>query len=504
MSLRELDVPQVTLDAIMLASSITLFVSEEKVIWFHFIFLLLVITALRLRLVPLVVRAIPVGTSLVIAVFIAWSEDKVPTDELFELPLLGAIVGVVYLTSARRQRLTAEISNQGETIDALHRAARRELQDQLIMGQRLRVTNRLNTAVVHDVNNILAGMLIATEAMEDRAGDAEYIAATSAELGAYTEQAGLILSDLLASARMVNNFTPQPGADVGTALEDMAPLLRRLSGKRCQLLISGTELEATVALPRLRLEQILANLVANAVDAMPPSGGVVSISVAATETTVNLTVGDTGSGIDSEHLDRVFEPYFSTKAEGAGSGLGLYAVHELVADVDGEVSVESTLGEGTLVRICLPIVRESDVKAAGGARAKTRHVGRRHALRILLADDDHFFRETLAESLRAAGHQVTCAGDGDAAYRAFTSSPHMFDAVISDVVMPGRTGVDLARRLAEISPDLPVLLISGHEQVSFDHWVSKHPASVRQKPFSTADLLTDLQVLVGDPNTSTD
>ncbi len=504
MSLRELDVQQATLDAVLVTSSVALFVSEEKVAWFHFIFLLLVITAFRLRLVPLMARAIPVGTSLVTALLIAWNDEKIPTDELYELPVLGAIVGVVYLTSSRRLRLTEEISEQGHTIEALHRAARRELQDQLMMSQRLQVTNRLNTAVVHDVNNILAGMQIAAEAMEDRADDAEYVASTSAEIGGYTEQAGLILSDLLASARMVNNLTPQPGAAVGTALEDMESLLRRLSGKRCQLLISGTDVEAIVALPRLRLEQILANLVSNAVDAMPPTGGVVSIRVAVQDGMVDLTVGDTGNGIDADNLERVFEPYFSTKAEGAGSGLGLYAVRELIADVNGSVKVESTVGEGTLVRLRLPVVSVSE--ETGGATKPTgpRHVGRRHALRILLADDDHFFRENLAESLRAAGHQVTCASDGDSAYRAFTTAPHMFDAVVSDVVMPGRTGVDLARRLTEISPDLPVLLISGHEQVSFDHWISKHPSSVRQKPFSTADLLTDLQVLVGDPNTSTD
>ncbi len=498
--LRELDFGQSVIDLAIFFTTITLFASNEKVAMFHLIFLLLIITAFRLTLVPLLLRAIPAGTAVVIALFMAWADDLVPVDELFELPILSAMIVVVYLTSSRRQRLTGEIEEQRATIDALHRAARTELQDQLLLSQRLQVTNRLNSTVVHDVNNILAGMQIAAETLTDRAHDETYVNATGAEIEKYTEQAAQIIKELLASARMVNNLTPQPGADVAEALIEFEPLLRRLCGKRIELTIEGTDIDACVELPTLRLEQILANLVANAVDALSNVDGSIRIVASINDDTVLLTVSDTGKGIVDSELEKVFDPYFTTKEDKERSGLGLFSVRELVTDEGGTIEVESDVGKGTTFTICLPISVGAD-KASTNAddspdRSRPVHrAGRRHALRLLLADDDEIYRNSLAEALRAAGHQVTTAIDGDDAYNQFNGGAASFDVVISDVVMPGRSGVDLAGDIARMSPHTPVLLITGHEQIRFDHRIARHATPVRQKPFATADLLTDLQLL---------
>ncbi len=483
-----LDLRQFLIDTIIVVSVAALLLSSQKVAWFHLVFLLLVISAFRLNLVPLLVRAVPAGIAVVAALLIAWSNDEVPTDELYELPILSAMIVVVYLTSSRRKRLTREIDQQRETIEALHDAARRELQDQLLLSQRLQVTNRLNSAVVHDVNNILAGLRIAAETLTERAHDTTYVETTGAEIEQFTEQAGHIIKELLGSSRMTNTLAPQPGANVRAAITELEPLLRRLCGKRIELVIDAGDPDSFVALPRLRLEQVLTNLVTNSVDAMPDTGGEVAVIATATEEEVRIDVRDTGHGIDSAVVDQVFDPYFSTKDDREGSGLGLFAARELVTDEGGRLEVASHSGEGTTFTITLPLVAENPTPPQ-------RRSGRRHALRLLLVDDDDQFRHHLADALRSAGHQVTAAVDGQDALEKFSAGPKSFDVVISDVAMPRLTGVHLAEAVSDLSPDTPILLMTGHGQIRFDHRVARHATPVRQKPFTTADLLTDLQLI---------
>ncbi len=502
--LSELDIRQAMFDVMILVSTIALFVSNEKVAWFHFIFLLLVISAFRLTLIPLLTRVLPAVTAVVVALLIAWSDDLVPVDELFELPILFSMIVVVFLTSSHRKTLTDEIEEQRATIEALHHAARRELQDQLLLSQRLQVTNRLNSTVVHDVNNILAGLRIAAETLTDRSDEPGYVSATGKEIEQYVEQAAQIIKELLASAHMVNSLTPQPGVAVGEALSELEPLLHRLCGKHISLTVSGIDVAAAVDLPRIRLEQILVNLVTNAVDAIPETGGAIRVRAVTTGNAVSLEVSDTGQGIDRADLERVFDPYYTTKRateDGTeGTGLGLFAVRELLSDAGGSIAVESAAGIGTTLSISLPVRASRTSDTAEPDQPNQHRSGRRRALRLLLADDDELYRRSLAEALRSAGHHVTTAADGNDAHRLFAEAPSSFDVVISDVVMPGRNGIELARSIAEMATDTPVLLMTGHEQMHFDHRITRHTTPLRQKPFATADLLTDLQLIADSLN----
>jgi CheY-like chemotaxis protein len=220
-----------------------------------------------------------------------------------------------------------------------------------------------------------------------------------------------------------------------------------------------------------QLHQVLLNLAANARDAMAARGGVLAITVdraaapgagapagLARGDYVRLAVADTGDGMDAATQARVFEPYFTTKPVGAGSGLGLSVVHGIVAALGGAVTVESAAGEGTRVEVWLPrlgapapTVPEPTARAAPPS-------GRR----VLLVDDDPPVARALGRMVSSLGCQVTVEGSAEAALERFREAPAGFDVVITDQTLPRMGGDELTRALLAIRPDLPVLICTGY------------------------------------------
>jgi signal transduction histidine kinase len=316
---------------------------------------------------------------------------------------------------------------------------------------RLALIGQLAGGIAHDFNNLLfiilnyAGML--EESLDEAEGkdDARTIgqAATSA-----TE----LVRQLLAFSRR-EALKPKV-IDVALLVTTMQKLLQRTVGSQIDLVLEVAASGHHVLIDPTQLEQILMNLVVNARDAIAGTGSV-TVRIGATEPHVMIEVADTGTGMAPEVAARVFEPYFTTKELGKGTGLGLATVHGIVQHVGGEITVASELGRGSTFRILLPKTNlaPQDTRAlATGPAARGR---------VLVVDDDDQLRRLAERMLRNAGYHVVPAASGPAALA--EARRQTFDILLTDLVMPGMSGRDLARELVQEHPNVRVVYMSGYQ-----------------------------------------
>jgi CheY-like chemotaxis protein len=242
------------------------------------------------------------------------------------------------------------------------------------------------------------------------------------------------------------------------------------------------------------LHQVLVNLCTNAAHAMREGGGALDVELALCDQApgeglppgsyLELTVRDSGRGMDQATLERIFEPYFTTKAAGEGSGLGLAMVHGIVEGLGGRVSVQSRPGQGSTFRVVLPALT---VEAeAGPPRPEEPPHGQG---RVLYVEDEREIRELGAEIIAGLGYQVTTADDGAKALQIFSAAPDSFDLLVTDLAMPGLGGAELVARLRALRPGLPVVLCSGYlERGQEDVLLQNGVSQVLGKPFTRAEL----------------
>ena len=365
---------------------------------------------------------------------------------------------------------------------------------QLRRAQRLETVGRMAGGVAHDFNNLLTIMLgsctLAARAVPDGSGARVHLA----DIDHAIMRASELTRQLLAiSSRQIMR---KRAIDLRALLDPMRGLLRRTLSSEIELAIDLGEVPPVLADPG-QLEQVVLNLVLNARDAMP-AGGRLTVSTRTLDIAdpspraglppgryAVLTVTDTGEGIDEAIRSQIFDPFFTTRVEASGTGLGLSTVYGIVAQCDGRIEVESALGEGTTFEIFMPATEEAvageDVEGSGPVSAQT-------SLSILLVEDLDPVRRTIERLLEAAGCSVASYGSVDEALEATAGKLETFDACVSDVVMPGGSGVDLARALRERRPELPIVLVSGDLR---DHVRASVPIDVvfLQKPFSADALL---------------
>ena len=316
---------------------------------------------------------------------------------------------------------------------------------------RLALIGQLAGGIAHDFNNLLfiilnyAGMLEESLVSDEAKDDVRMIgqAATSA-----TD----LVRQLLAFSR--REAVKPKVIDVARLVTTLQKLLQRTVGPEIDLVLEITDHADHVLIDPSQLEQILMNLVVNARDAIAGHGRV-TVRIGATERCATIEVIDTGSGMSAEVAARVFEPYFTTKALGKGTGLGLATVHGIVQHVGGEITVASEVGRGTTFRIALPttdLAPEIVRALAAGPVARGR---------VLLVDDDDQLRRLTERMLRTAGYHVVPAASGPDAIAEARREP--FDILLTDMVMPGMSGRDLARELVREHPQLRVIFMSGYD-----------------------------------------
>ncbi|HEX5326464.1 MAG TPA: response regulator, partial [Acetobacteraceae bacterium] len=392
--------------------------------------------------------------------------------------IAAVTIGLLLLLATRsseNERLVQRLRAAKEAAEAANRrmademAERERVEGALRQAQRLEAIGRLTGGVAHDFNNLLAIVMGNIDLLERTLPPDQKTLGRLATMRAATERGATLTGQLLAFSRR-QPLMPRV-ADLNGLVTGLRDLVQSAVGSRVRLQL---RLEATLP-PALidpaQIELVILNLAINARDAMPQGGmlaietGSADIAPAAARDDLSpgsyvlLTVRDDGVGMSPEVAAKAFEPFFTTKEVGRGSGLGLSQVYGVARQLGGGARIESARGEGTAVLVYLP-------RAGSNARGIVERPRRRRALpvspaTVLVVDDDHAVRATTAALLAELGYGVLEAGSGDEALLVLAEEQPI-ELLLTDVVMPGMTGPELARRAHSEHPRLPVVFISGY------------------------------------------
>lgn len=371
---------------------------------------------------------------------------------------------------------------------------------------RLQAVGALAGGIAHDFNNLLTAISGSAEAALMRQPSADAAPELRQVLESARRGADLV-RQLLAFARQ-QALRPRV-VELNGAVDGIGGLLRRLLGSRVRLAVDLAEPGRRVRIDPTQLDQVIMNLALNARDAMPDGGSlriatghavVLSPERIGTETLppgryAMLEVADSGKGMPPELLPRIFEPFFTTRREQGGTGLGLSTVHGIVRQSGGFIAVDSSPGEGTRFRIWLPRhegpadTPPADRPPPPAAAALPTPVGGP----VLLVEDEPPLLKLAERALRRAGFEVICAESAEEAIELLDQDAPRPIALVSDVVMPGLDGLELARRLRGADPALPVLLVSGYAEAALGRDLAAERIRLLPKPYSLADLVAELQ-----------
>jgi len=374
----------------------------------------------------------------------------------------------------------------------------------------MEAVGRLAGGVAHDFNNLLMVISGYTEVLMEQIEPGHALHQKVQAIQQAADRATTLTRQLLAFSR--KQLLELKVVDVNTIVSDMERLLRPLIGEDIEL---STRLAPNLGRSRAdagQLEQVIMNLVVNSKDAMPDGGKIIiqtaNVSLDASYrrdhtfiqpgSYVMISVTDTGVGMDKETQSRIFEPFFTTKEKGKGTGLGLSTVYGIVKQSGGYVFAQSEVGQGTTFRIYLPQV-EGEAEHCNAIKASGAATGGCET--VLLVEDEESVRQLVRETLETKGYTVIEAENGEAALRmsdAHTAPIHM---VITDVVMPGMGGRELAKRLLESRPHAKVLYLSGYtEDAIVQQGVLETETAFLQKPFTLQALSRKVrEVLRGEP-----
>jgi PAS domain S-box-containing protein len=376
---------------------------------------------------------------------------------------------------------------------------RRRLEAQLSEATRLEAMGHLAGGIAHDFNNLLtavngyADILIGELEGDERVESAREIRRAGARAAELTKQ-------VLAFARR-QVLVPRP-VDLNTVVASVGHMLRTLVGEQIRLVTNLDSSPAVVLADPGQLEQVLVNLAVNSRDAMP-GGGTLEIRVRRLEDAalfdremcgpaVILTVADTGVGMDGETLARAFEPFFTTKDVGKGTGLGLATVYGIVRQSGGLIWAESAAGTGTKMSVLFPLVEETPEPAEAPPPAAAPEIGEGSC--ILVVEDDAAVRALVVATLEHAGYRVLVAASPAQAAALSDGLAESIDLLLTDLIMPGGNGRNLASRLLSSRASLRVVLMSGYENRRDDrlHFLAK--------PFGTDELLAAVRQALAEPD----
>jgi signal transduction histidine kinase len=412
--------------------------------------------------------------------------------------MAALVVAVLGLTQNALRRANRELAERAEALVQTNAelkvqvTERTKAEDQLRQAHKMQALGQLTGGIAHDFNNLLtviqgsADMLRRPGLAEDkRIRFAEAVVQASGRAAALTGQ-------LLAFARR-QPLRPEV-IDVNALIRDMTDLLDRTLGERIEVRTILAANACNIEADRAQLESALLNVAVNARDAMA-EGGLLTIRTAMFEEgearrMIAVSISDSGVGMDADTLDRAFEPFFTTKATGKGTGLGLSQVYGFASQSGGEVRIDSSPGAGTTVTLLLPC------SGAGGVRREPdSHAGieQHRTGRILLVEDNEEVGEFAESLLGELGHKVVRVRSGEAALEAALDSP--YDAVFTDVVMPGMSGLELADQLAELRPHLPVILTTGYSDEIARSGAGGRPVIL--KPYRLETLAAAIDAVLG-------
>jgi signal transduction histidine kinase/CheY-like chemotaxis protein len=451
----------------------------------------------------------------------AWANERVEWSTAggttLAIPLSGArgVLGIMVLaTDAVREPDGELLAALADTAGRIGLFLERRLSDealgraeeQLRQAVKMEAIGKLAGGVAHDFNNLLTVILGRCQILLRRPQEAPTREAL-ALIDETAQRAAALTRQLLAFGRR-QVLQPRP-LDLNAVVDGIAPMLRRLIGEHIELSTRLAREVPPVRADLSQLEQVIVNLAVNARDAMPQSGrltletAVVDLDAAYVRRHegarvgrhVQLSVSDTGAGMDAETLARIFEPFFTTKGPGQGTGLGLATVYGIVRQSGGSISVTSHPGQGSVFRICLPVL-EGQAPAREEVAVTPLPRGTET---VLLVEDEPAVRALAGEILQELGYTVLTAGNADEGWQVAAAYRGTIDLLFTDVVMPGASGRDLAHRLTPVRPAMKVLYMSGYtEHAIVRRGVLEPGVAYMEKPFTPDSLARRLRAVL-DP-----
>lgn len=402
------------------------------------------------------------------------------------------------------QATLSRVTEEGKAclVAVLHDATElKTLEAQFVQTQKMQAIGQLAGGVAHDFNNLLTAISGHCDLLLLRhdQGDQDY--ADLIQIRQNANRAAALVSQLLAFSR---KQTLQPEVlDLRDTLSDLAHLLNRLVGEKVTLTLIHDPVQQTIRADKRQLEQVIMNLVVNARDAMP-AGGEIRIEtqgVALHEPLrrdrarvppgdyVLVRVSDQGTGIDADRLPKVFEPFYTTKRTGEGTGLGLSTVYGIVKQTGGFIFVDSTPGSGTIFSLYLPVHRAVEADLQPAAPTPVKALPKRGDGVVLLVEDEAPVRAFAARALRLRGYTVLEAESAEEALDLLSDPGVLVDVFVTDVIMPGLDGPTWVRRALEDRPDVRVVFVSGYAEGAFgDRGPEIANAAFLPKPFSLNQL----------------
>ena len=385
---------------------------------------------------------------------------------------------------------------------------RKQLEIQLQRSQRMEAVGRLAGGVAHDFNNLLTVIKGYTELALNRSGVLPAVTADIQQIDHAAERASALVRQLLAFGRK-QVLQPKP-LDLNSIVMSLDKLMRRLMSEDIAMITRCADKLGTVKADPGQIEQVIMNLVVNARDAMP-NGGLLTIETSNAELDasyaldhatvrpgryVMLAVSDTGTGMDGETQAHIFEPFYTTKASGRGTGLGLSTVYGIVKQSGGYIWVYSEPGHGSAFKVYLPRIEET-VEAA---KRSEKRVTRKGTETILLVEDEEAVRDLAQLLLEGAGYSVLVAETAAGAERLCASHAGKIHLLLTDVVMPGMSGRELARRITSRFPKTRVLYMSGYtDNVIASDGMLEPGIAFLQKPFTPAALAEKIREVLEAP-----
>jgi signal transduction histidine kinase/ActR/RegA family two-component response regulator len=379
----------------------------------------------------------------------------------------------------------------------------RELSDQLRQAQKMEAVGRLAGGVAHDFNNLLTIILGYGQLAADLLERNHPAAGSITEVLKAGERASALTQRLLAFSR---KQVLQPEIlELNDVVSGVEGMLRRLIGEDVEVTVKLDPVSSKIRADHHQLEQVIMNLAINARDAMP-NGGQITISTRTNyEQTSSgrdyavLSVADTGHGMDAETKAKIFEPFFTTKGQGKGTGLGLSMVYGIVQQSGGYLVVHSEVGRGSVFHVYLPSVASGEKKTEKAVPVDYKGSGK-----VLLVEDEDAVRNLTARMLAQAGYSVTATSDAADALKLSRTELDDFDLLLTDVVMPGMSGPELAAHLLKRRPKLKVIYVSGytdHPLITGADLVER--AVMLQKPFTRDQLLQKIAGALADVKATT-
>jgi PAS domain S-box-containing protein len=388
----------------------------------------------------------------------------------------------------------------------------REFERRQQQNQRLEAIGVLAGGIAHDFNNLLTPIIGYTELSLSKLPPDSPVRDDLEQVLLAAKRATDLVRQILAFSSQ-QQYERKP-ISVGLAVKEVLKLLRATLPATIEIKQKIDDSAGTVVIDPTEIQQVIMNLCTNAYQAMP-EGGVLTVELK--EMTIErdviglipdlppgkylkLSVSDTGCGIPRDIIDKIFEPYFTTKGEGRGTGLGLFTTYSIVRSCGGSITVYSEPGKGTVFHVYLPVTKQ---KADTAQKEKKEMTSSGKGERILFVDDEAIIAELAKSALEPMGYTVTICTDPRKALTLFLENPSGFDLVITDMTMPGMTGKQLAEEIIKKRPDLPVILCTG-----FSEYINKEQArnlGIRkflEKPTSPSELATVVREALGSRETT--